>query len=114
MSVTMIRTICQVNIFVAIDYDAFVKSRKIPLSSFLRKPESIYIKWLQLVWTSVFTGVKTFYEFIKPFNREPLNCERILILAPLSSVPGISNPGWVFHFPWPPSDNSSRHLYIVL
>ena len=31
MFVTMIKTICQVNIFVAIDYDAFVKSRKIPL-----------------------------------------------------------------------------------
>jgi hypothetical protein len=32
--------------------------------SFRRKPESSKFKQLQTIWTPVFTGVTTFYEFI--------------------------------------------------
>jgi len=57
--------------------DDFVKSRKTPFfvipAEVLRqvqdrepieRPESSRFKWLQMVWTPVFTGVTTFYEFI--------------------------------------------------
>jgi hypothetical protein len=38
---------------------------KYRLPSFRRKPESSRFKQLQTIWTPVFTGVTTFYEFIK-------------------------------------------------
>jgi hypothetical protein len=43
-------------------------SQKVPLvlvSSFRQKPESSVFNWLRILWTPVFTGVTTFYEFIK-------------------------------------------------
>jgi hypothetical protein len=49
--------------------DDLVKSQKIPFPkyhfpSFRQKPESSVFKQLRTIWTPVFTGVTTFYEFI--------------------------------------------------
>ncbi len=45
--------------------DDFVKSRKTPFFVISRiGGESIFFKWLHIVWTPVFTGVTTFYETI--------------------------------------------------
>jgi len=38
------------------------KSRKTLFSSFRRRPESSISKWLQLVWTPVFTEETAFYK----------------------------------------------------
>ena len=46
-----------------------------PVLDSIREPESSYIKWLQLVWTPVFTGVTAFYRTIKVSNH-PLLRER--------------------------------------
>jgi len=55
-------------------FDDFVKSRKTPFfvipaevlrhaqdRELIERPESSLFKWVQMVWTPVFTGVTTFY-----------------------------------------------------
>jgi len=44
------------------------KVQKHRFPSFRRKPESSLFKQLKAIWTPVFTGVTTFYEFINNYE----------------------------------------------